>query len=698
MLIGTFYYVLLFFSIKSEAISGYDQDNMNMRIGIFYGSKITCSVRLNSETGFDVGYTDPGGRNYIDEGDIPQTDIYVSRHVNLTYNGTMYVKAKDASSATVGCYHIDILSDKDYLNDIALIKQAFPQYNVFPALINFRFHVFVGQFATIETAEAALSQIKAAVTPPTPPESSEGDTTDIPEDTSAETDTSETSSSDTSAPESTDASDTTVPETDGPKETEPEYIPPIPDEALTAEVLAATIHTPQDQSIAVIETGTHNILWVQFDGAGKNNFLIGPKVVDPDGRTFMYAYHGTTRRKYDGYFEFTGLCPAEYYGVRGINVVRLENYIVGVCSAEIPTWWPMETIKAFSIAVRNYALRTLYGHGEIGADLCNTADCQVFNGYGPAEERVWQAVAETRGIIAVSNGVICGTYYSSSTGGCTANCTDVWGSSLATYPYLKAVATPWEKYTTYRRGQKTTTVTGTALYNKLKDKGYTGLSGPVTSVKITKTGNNTTYVTEIKFYDAKGNCVTVNRADRIKRLLADYIDSSNFVVVKSGETAVRTNYTMLGFGAYNPNPAVGLDIKGNPNKYTVFGRQLFSVVTSSGTKTFYDSNAEKVATANGIVDFNMAGELDSQVYPTVIGINGEVLPDINQLTPIVESESITTTYQADSFTFISRGWGHGVGMSQYGIYELGNLGYDYLTILKAYYTGIQYTTYKEYIN
>lgn len=40
-------------------------------------------------------------------------------------------------------------------------------------------------------------------------------------------------------------------------------------------------------------------------------------------------------------------------------------------------------------------------------------------------------------------------------------------------------------------------------------------------------------------------------------------------------------------------------------------------------------------------------------------------------------------------TFTGSGWGHGVGMSQYGARALAEDGYDYLSILKHYYTGVQ---------
>jgi len=44
-----------------------------------------------------------------------------------------------------------------------------------------------------------------------------------------------------------------------------------------------------------------------------------------------------------------------------------------------------------------------------------------------------------------------------------------------------------------------------------------------------------------------------------------------------------------------------------------------------------------------------------------------------------------------AFTFLGRGWGHGVGMCQVGAYGLAKQGFTYDQILKAYYTGIELT-------
>lgn len=50
-----------------------------------------------------------------------------------------------------------------------------------------------------------------------------------------------------------------------------------------------------------------------------------------------------------------------------------------------------------------------------------------------------------------------------------------------------------------------------------------------------------------------------------------------------------------------------------------------------------------------------------------------------------------STGRATAYTFTGRGWGHGVGMCQYGAYGLAKMGVKYDEILKHYYTGIDLT-------
>ena len=54
----------------------------------------------------------------------------------------------------------------------------------------------------------------------------------------------------------------------------------------------------------------------------------------------------------------------------------------------------------------------------------------------------------------------------------------------------------------------------------------------------------------------------------------------------------------------------------------------------------------------------------------------------------IRSASFNVAYADGVFTFTTYGYGHGVGMSQNGANILANMGYDYVSILKYYFTGI----------
>ena len=55
----------------------------------------------------------------------------------------------------------------------------------------------------------------------------------------------------------------------------------------------------------------------------------------------------------------------------------------------------------------------------------------------------------------------------------------------------------------------------------------------------------------------------------------------------------------------------------------------------------------------------------------------------------LRSACFTVGYAEGTFTFTVHGYGHGVGMSQYGADYMARQGADYEEILKAYYTGVE---------
>ncbi|NMA07000.1 MAG: stage II sporulation protein D, partial [Ruminococcaceae bacterium] len=59
----------------------------------------------------------------------------------------------------------------------------------------------------------------------------------------------------------------------------------------------------------------------------------------------------------------------------------------------------------------------------------------------------------------------------------------------------------------------------------------------------------------------------------------------------------------------------------------------------------------------------------------------------------IRSAAFTCEYNAETgmFTIITSGYGHGVGMSQYGAHFYAKYdGWDYKTILRHYYQGIEF--------
>ena len=70
----------------------------------------------------------------------------------------------------------------------------------------------------------------------------------------------------------------------------------------------------------------------------------------------------------------------------------------------------------------------------------------------------------------------------------------------------------------------------------------------------------------------------------------------------------------------------------------------------------------------------------------------ETLPDKSTSTLLYK---VAYAENSDNFIIVGKGWGHGVGMSQYGALDLAELGYDAAAILNAYFTGVEVLSYRQ---
>ncbi len=152
----------------------------------------------------------------------------------------------------------------------------------------------------------------------------------------------------------------------------------------------------------------------------------------PDAGVTLSFKGGRGRRGlYSGRLEIT----AAGRGLRVIEEVDLETYVAGVVAAELPSYFPLEAMKAQAIAARTYTLYHLGGHDQVGADICGDVHCQAYHGKPSITSRARKAVQETAGEVLLWNGLLIDAMYHAACGGTGATAWKVRQSKLL--PYLQ---------------------------------------------------------------------------------------------------------------------------------------------------------------------------------------------------------------------------------------------------------------------
>lgn len=97
--------------------------------------------------------------------------------------------------------------------------------------------------------------------------------------------------------------------------------------------------------------------------------------------------------------------------------------------------------------------------------------------------------------------------------------------------------------------------------------------------------------------------------------------------------------------------------------YTISSGQNLSAINSQGQISSVSPLGRKVATASGVTEISNSGAV-------FINNGSEVKP---------------VSVNSESFVFNGRGWGHGIGMSQWGARGMAENGHNYVEILQYYY-------------
>jgi len=117
-----------------------------------------------------------------------------------------------------------------------------------------------------------------------------------------------------------------------------------------------------------------------------------------------------------------------------LNVLPLEEYLVGLINFEISSQWPMEAVKAQAVAARTYAVFQRSSRAGDIYDVDSGVSDQVYGGVGKEDARSRRAVEETRGELILYQGSPIFAVYSACCGGRTEAGEHMWAG---VFPYLR---------------------------------------------------------------------------------------------------------------------------------------------------------------------------------------------------------------------------------------------------------------------
>lgn len=429
-----------------------------------------------------------------------------------------------------------------------------------------------------------------------------------------------------------------------------------------------------------------------------------------------------------------------------LNYVGLEEYVKGVLPYEISADWPIEAQKAQAVCARSFALGT-HKHESEGYDLCNTTNCQVYLGANRATTLSDSAVDATRGEYLAYNGDLVVGYFFSSDGGATEDAANVWGGD---YAYLQGKVDPYETYDSswsvtltadevrqklVAAGYSIGTVANVEVTKRtdtdnVNEVAVTDTDGK--QVVISKDDTRTVFGLDSIRYTITANTAKTAAVTPVSTTMPQpaslKITPSTHAIKIDGKTVDPQGYNIEGNNYYKLRDVAYL-LSGTDRQFDVtWDAENNRIVLTSG-KAYQQTGDEMTGSVSSIIQNLSASDstivLDGKsVSLTGYRVNGNnyyMLRDLGDAldffvdfdeetdTVIVQSISAGAVDPEDpidpdtdgqpedgddpdtipvSYTFTGSGWGHSVGMSQWGAYGMAQQGFNYEDILKFYFTGI----------
>ena len=402
-----------------------------------------------------------------------------------------------------------------------------------------------------------------------------------------------------------------------------------------------TLAPPQQLALQELRLSA---VWSAASGRGSKGGADTPllpwrTVATPAGRSLPLV--GLGRRRYRG---LVRVLP-EGDRLQAVNLLGLEHYLASVVGSEMPASWPAEALRAQAVAARTYALAQL--KPEAPFDLRSTVASQVYRGTEAETDSTRSAVAATRSLVLSHGGSLIDAVFHSSSGGSTENSGELWTRQL---PYLVSVPdqdklSPWHQWSVrFEPDQLRRAFQETAGASRIE-------------------------------------VLAASSTGRVRR--ARVIGPAGSLDLSGSELRQRLGLrsTLVQFRfepPLAPGPAGGITTA------TAEANAAASALSRGGTRA---------ATGPSTAGLPAGGPLPPPPLPGADGQGDRSTAAALDPTIAGQLRQEPLAAPLPALEVVGRGFGHGVGMSQWGAYGLALQGVSYVQILRHYYRGAQLVAY-----
>ena len=318
-------------------------------------------------------------------------------------------------------------------------------------------------------------------------------------------------------------------------------------------------------------------------------------------------------------------------GLQAINHLAIEQYLPSVVGSEMPASWPQAALRAQAVAARTYALRQR--KPAAAYDVTATVSSQVYKGVEAETASTREAVAATRGQVLMYEGSLANAVFHSSSGDSTEASGEIWSRQL---PYLVSVP-DFDEHSPVRQWQQ-------RLEPQDLRRAF-GEIGGANRIDILATSGSGR-VKQARVVGPAGTLVLTGAQLRSR------------LGLRSTHVRFQWLEPVLAASQLGDGPGAAAPPLGAPFQSAAAPRPAGPPAPGAGP----------------------AG-------PTAVAglLSPPPLPAIEPRQPL--------RLPQPSLLVIGKGFGHGVGMSQWGAYSLARRGESYERILGHYYRGTQLGTY-----